>query len=60
MKNKENFMKNLVVPAQKLFGNEIVWRRNGSQRNWCRRKWRRRNCRESPVPRSLSFWKNLL
>jgi len=37
MKNEENFVENLVVPAPKLFGNEIVRRRNGLQRNWQRR-----------------------
>jgi len=27
-------MENLVAPVLKLFGNEIVQRRNGSRRNW--------------------------
>jgi len=44
MKNEENFVENLVAPAPKLFGNEIVRCRNGPQRNWQRRKWRRRSC----------------
>jgi len=39
MENEENFVENLVVPALKLFGNKIVRRRNGLQRNW-----RHRSC----------------
>jgi len=37
MKNEENFEENLVAPAPKLLGNEIVRCRNGLQQNWCRR-----------------------
>jgi len=45
--------------ASKLFGNEIVRRRNGPRRNWRRRKWQRRNCsakksRSPSVDRALS------
>jgi len=49
-------VENLVVPASKLFGNEIVGRRNGLHWNWWSRKWRRRSCSakvtapKSPVP----------
>jgi len=44
MKNEKKIVENLVAPAPKLFGNEIVRRRNGLQRNWRCRKWRRRSC----------------
>jgi len=42
MKNEENFVENLVAPTPELFGNEIVRRRNGPQRNWQWRRWLRR------------------
>jgi len=38
MKNKENYVENLVVQVQKLFGNEIVWSQNGLRQNWQCRK----------------------
>jgi len=44
MRNEESFVENLVAPAPKLFGNEIVRCRNSLQQNWQRRKWRQRNC----------------
>jgi len=44
IKNEDNFMENLVAPAPKLFGNEIVRHRNGPQWNWRSRKWRQQNC----------------
>jgi len=31
MKNEEYFLENMVAPAPKLFGNEIVRHRNGNE-----------------------------
>jgi len=58
MKNEENFVENLVAPAPKLFGNEIVRRRNGPQRNWQRRKWRRRKVVDASQLHQYSLLRN--